>query len=133
MPLARSVFSDEKLNAKFCCLFVIFFISPPFLWTETDKEVKGLFLCILFCFYQGARGDRIWGISFHFFFSVATFSHRRRARIKKLILRKWLEMANNLGLDPFPDPVGHFGAPWWPFGLRRWLCKQKVARIKKLI
>ena len=24
-------------------------------------------------------------------------------------------MANNLGLDPFPDPVGHFGAPWWPF------------------
>ena len=18
-------------------------------------------------------------------------------------------------LDPFPDPVGHFGAPWWPF------------------
>ena len=24
-------------------------------------------------------------------------------------------MANNLGLDPFPDPVGHFGAPWQPF------------------
>ena len=24
-------------------------------------------------------------------------------------------MANNLGLDPFPDPVGHFGAPWRPF------------------
>ena len=24
-------------------------------------------------------------------------------------------MANNLGLDPFPDPVGHFEAPWWPF------------------
>ena len=21
----------------------------------------------------------------------------------------------NLGEDPFPDPVGHFGAPWWPF------------------
>ena len=20
-----------------------------------------------------------------------------------------------VGLDPFPDPVGHFGAPWWPF------------------
>ena len=34
---------------------------------------------------------------------VATFSHRRSARIKKLILRKWLEMANNLGVEPFPD------------------------------
>ena len=21
----------------------------------------------------------------------------------------------NRGLDPFPDPVGHFGAPWPPF------------------
>ena len=35
----------------------------------------------------------------------------RSARIKKLILLKWLKMANNLGLDPFPDSVGHFGAP----------------------
>ena len=24
-------------------------------------------------------------------------------------------MANNLGLDAFPDFVGHFGAPWRPF------------------
>ena len=24
-------------------------------------------------------------------------------------------MANNLGLDLFPDPVGHFGAPLQPF------------------
>ena len=24
-------------------------------------------------------------------------------------------MANNLGLNPFPDPVDHFGAPWRPF------------------
>ena len=37
-----------------------------------------------------------------FFFSVTNFSHRRSARIKKLIQQKWLEMANNLGLDPFP-------------------------------
>ena len=36
-------------------------------------------------------------------------------------------MANNLGMDPFPDPVGHFGAPWRPFWIlqavrrcRRW-------------
>ena len=56
---------------------------------------------------------------FHFPFSVATFSHRRSARIKKLIWRKWFETVNNLGLDPFPDPVGHFGAPWRPFCISR--------------
>ena len=26
---------------------------------------------------------------------------------------------NNLGLDPFPDPVGHFGPPWRPFCVSR--------------
>ena len=57
--------------------------------------------------------------SFHFFFSFATFSHRRSARIKKLIWQKWLEMANNLGLDPSSDPVGHFGATWGHFGFCR--------------
>ena len=25
----------------------------------------------------------------------------------------------NLGVDTFPDPVGHFGAPWWPFWISR--------------
>ena len=24
-------------------------------------------------------------------------------------------VAQNIGLYPFPDPVGHFGSPWWPF------------------
>ena len=52
---------------------------------------------------------------FQLFFFIGTFSHRRSARMKKLILQKWLKMANNLGSDPFPDPVGHFGAPWRPF------------------
>ena len=52
---------------------------------------------------------------FLFFFSVATFSLRRSARIKKLILRKLLRMPKNLGVDTFPDPVGLFGAPWRPF------------------
>ena len=46
-----------------------------------------------------------------FFFSVTTFSHRRSAGIKKLILQKCLGTAINLGLEPFPDPVGHFVAP----------------------
>ena len=48
-------------------------------------------------------------------FSVAPFSHRRSARIKKLIYRKLFVVPNKMGLDPFPDPVGYFGAPWWPF------------------
>ena len=40
------------------------------------------------------------------------------ARIKKLIMRKCFETANNLELDPFPDPVGHFETPGSHFGFR---------------
>ena len=61
-----------------------------------------------------------------FFSSVATFSHRRSARIKKLILRKLLRTPKNLGVDTFPDPVGHFGAPWRPF----WIL-QAVRRCRR--
>ena len=43
------------------------------------------------------------------------FSHRRSALIKKLIYLKLMGMPKNLGVDLFPDPVGHFGAPWQPF------------------
>ena len=60
------------------------------------------------------------------FSSVATFSHRRSARIKKLILRKLLRMPKNLGGDAFPDPVGHFGAPGQPF----WIL-QAVRRCRR--
>ena len=28
-------------------------------------------------------------------------------------------MANNLGLEPLPDPVGHFGGQWRPFWIFR--------------
>ena len=31
--------------------------------------------------------------------------------IKKLILQKLTGEPKNLGVDPFPDPIGHFGAP----------------------
>ena len=54
-----------------------------------------------------------------FFFSVATFSHRRSARIKNLIAQKLTAAPKNLGVNPFPDPVGHFAAPWRPF----WILK----------
>ena len=53
-----------------------------------------------------------------FFSSFATFSQRRSARIKKLVLKKLIRAPNNLGLDPFPDPIGHFGAPGGHFGFR---------------
>ena len=56
-----------------------------------------------------------------FFPSVAIFSHRMSARIEKLILQKQFGAANNLGLDPFPDPVSHFGAPWRLFRVWRYL------------
>ena len=42
-------------------------------------------------------------------------SHKRSARIKKLILRKLMGEPKNLGVNHFPDPFGHFEAPWWPF------------------
>ena len=35
----------------------------------------------------------------------------------------------NLGVDHFPDPVGHFEAPWWPF----WGSHRRNDWIKKLI
>ena len=49
---------------------------------------------------------------FHFS-SVQKFSHRRGAHIKKLILWKLIGVPNNIGegVDPFPDPVRHFGPP----------------------
>ena len=53
---------------------------------------------------------------FFHFFSIATFSHRRSARIKKLILQKLTGAPRNLGIDPFQTPTailgpsgGHFG------------------------
>ena len=29
--------------------------------------------------------------------------------------KEWFGAANDLGLDPFSDPGGHFGDPYWPF------------------
>ena len=46
------------------------------------------------------------------FSSVMTFSQRRSALIQKLIYRKLVEVPNNLGLNPFPGPISHLGAPW---------------------
>ena len=33
----------------------------------------------------------------------------------------------NLGVDTFPDPVVHFGAPWWPF----WIFEVPIEEIIK--
>ena len=44
-----------------------------------------------------------------FFFSVVYVSHRRNAPIKNLVFRKMFGSPINLGLDPFPDAVCHFG------------------------
>ena len=70
------------------------------------------------------------------FFSVATFSHRRSAWIKKLIQQKLLRTPKNLGVDTFPDPVSHFGAHWRPFWIlqavrrcRQWASVPGDARL----
>ena len=128
-------FNAENIKiVKICFSFV--FLENPLYWPErrrcsrTSRQAfdwqrrqwTAIFIIIFFSF-------------FFFFSSVVYFSHRRSALIKKLIQQKWLEMANNLGFDPFPDPVGHFGAPWWPFWISRPLIGRNTrsARIKKLI
>ena len=35
--------------------------------------------------------------------------------LKKLIYQKLAGVPKNIGVGTFPDPFGHFGAPWWPF------------------
>ena len=32
-----------------------------------------------------------------------------------IIWRELTEASKNLGVDTFPDPISHFGPPWWPF------------------
>ena len=64
--------------------------------------------------------DRYFHYSFLFsflpLFSVTTFSQRRSARIKFFaFLQKLMGVPKNLGVHPFPDPIGHFGASWQPF------------------
>ena len=41
---------------------------------------------------------------------LPTYSHRRKALIKKPIYRKLLRTPKNLGVRTFPNPVGHFMA-----------------------
>ena len=65
-------------------------------------------------------GNDISGYFFQLYFlpplaSVVTFSHRRNALIKKPIQQKSTGAPKNLGVDQFPGPVGHFGAPLQPF------------------
>ena len=50
-----------------------------------------------------------------FFSSVATFSHKRSARIKKLIQQKLIRAPKTLEAETFPDSVGHLWAPYRPF------------------
>ena len=49
--------------------------------------------------------------------------HGRSARIKKLILQKFILAPNNLGLNTF----GHFWAPWQPF----WILQEVLYFSKK--
>jgi len=112
---------DNFLQCKFCLHPFADFSTPiltQYLWTPPTKINAGGF----------SIGTSVWRSSrsafrrltghykchyFHnfFFISIATFSHRRSARIKKLIKQKLIRTLQNLGVDTFPDPVGHFGAP----------------------
>ena len=72
----------------------------------------------------------------YFLISGINISHGMAASIKKLILTKFLVSPKNQGLEGFPEPVGHFGAPWWPFLIlqvvqcgRRWVTTRLTARL----
>ena len=73
---------------------------------STDNDVSGHY----FCRYSFPPT---------FFSSQSRPFLRRNARIKKPIEQKLFRAANNIGVDPFPDPVGHFGPPGIHFGLCR--------------
>ena len=88
--------------------------------TAGNDVVATIFIRIFFLFFS------FFPPCFSHFSSVTTFSHRS-ARIKKLILPKLLRTPKNLGVDSFPDPVRHFGAPWRPF----WIL-QAVRRCRRL-
>ena len=49
-----------------------------------------------------------------FFSSVVNVSHRRTLQMKKCLLRKMFGPSKNLGIDPFPNSVGHFETQWRP-------------------
>ena len=68
--------------------------------TAGNDIVATIFIILFFCLFP--------------VFSPLTFSYRRSVRIQKLILRKLTE-----GLNPFPDPIGHFGPPGGHFGFYR--------------
>ena len=66
------------------------------------------------------------------FSSVQKFSHRRGAHIKKLILWELIGVPNNIreGVDPFPDPVRHFGPPGGHF---RFCCQCGNADCEQML
>ena len=68
------------------------------------------------------HGAARWYLTLYLFppFSppVTTFSNRRSARIKKLNLLKLLRTPKKLGVNTFPNHLGHFGAPGGHYGFQ---------------
>ena len=61
--------------------------------------------------------DPVWApisLLMPFFSSVVNVSHRRTLQMKKCLLRKMFGPSKNLGIDPFPNSVGHFETQWRP-------------------
>ena len=100
--ISTIIFFWKRLLARACGVSVVVVRAQRFGRQSAGNDVVATKNAFLF-------------FSFVFFFSVVYFSHRRSAWIEKLIQRKLKGAPQNLGVDPFPDPVGHFGAPWRPF------------------
>ena len=106
----------KKICTKLFKTIILCWKAESFIYTMQKKELLGRACGVLAVGVRAVdclhwRSGQYFHQSFHFS-SVATFSHRRSARIKKLIYQKLLRMPKNLGEDTSPDPVGHFGAQW---------------------
>ena len=116
----------------------------------SDRTMMPVFSIILYLPHPMARACGIpavgvpavalwqWrsGYYSHQSFPLLLFSDVTFSRIRTLIWQGLLRMAKNIGVDTFPDPVRHFGAPWRPFWIlqavrrcRRWARAPFAARL----
>ena len=54
------------------------------------------------------------------FSPLSTFLIEGALKSKNLLKQEMMGVPKNLGVNSFPDPVGHYAVLWWPLGFCRW-------------
>ena len=65
-------------------------------------------------------------------FEASDWSKYKECSDQKTYLAKVDGSAQNIGVDPFPDPVGHFGTPGRPVWMFEVLIKRIMESLKLL-